>query len=140
MSPSRGGDARARDAETRRARVDGDVGAHRGVVGRSGARVGDCEPDGGADARPPTRVLDGSMGHELKARGLSESFATAMLANAQQPELVTSIHAEYVAAGCDVLTTNSFLLTPAALAKYGGGELAPLLHASCECARAATVA
>lgn len=50
MSPSRGGDARARDAETRRARVDGDVGAHRGVVGRSGARVGDCEPDGGADA------------------------------------------------------------------------------------------
>ena len=51
MSPSRGGDARARDAETRRARVDGDVGAHRGVVGRSGARVGDCEPDGGADAR-----------------------------------------------------------------------------------------
>jgi hypothetical protein len=54
MSASRGGDARGRDAETRRAAVDGDVGAHRGVVGRSGARVGDCGP-GGAARRAKTR-------------------------------------------------------------------------------------
>lgn len=89
-------------------------------------------------------LLDGSTGHELKERlgvlrTAEDSFATAMWANVKQPELVTAVHSDYVAAGCDVLTTNSFTLTPAALAGAGEAEggLATLLHAACRCASAA---
>ena len=39
-------------------------------------------------------VLDGAMGHTLKERGLSDSFAEAALANLRQPGLVTSVHRE----------------------------------------------
>ena len=84
-------------------------------------------------------LLDGSMGHEFKRRAVTSSFASAMLANAEQPELVTAVHAEYVAAGCDVLTTNTFTLTPHALdATQHSSELPRLLHAACDCAIAAT--
>ena len=83
-------------------------------------------------------LLDGSTGHELKARGVLASFEGAMLANLRQPDVVTAIHAEYVDAGCDIVTTNTFTLTPDELARQGrGAELAPLLHAACGCARAA---
>lgn len=94
------------------------------------------------DATPedsPLLLLDGSIGHELKARGLSDSFQEAMFANYRQPDLVTSIHAEYVRCGCNVLTTNTFVLTPSELSKAGvaTAELPSLLFAACDCARAA---
>ena len=62
-------------------------------------------------------LLDGSTGHELKARGVLASFEGAMLANLRQPDVVTAIHAEYVDAGCDIVTTNTFTLTPDELAR-----------------------
>lgn len=94
-------------------------------------------------------LLDGSTGHELKKRlGVlqtsDDSFATAMYANVKQPELVTAVHSDYIAAGCDVLTTNSFTLTPTALAEVnrqrGEDTLPMLLHAACQCATAAASA
>lgn len=107
-------------------------------------------PDAGAemfqpqlDDAPPTLLLDGSTGHELKERlgvlqTAEDSFSTAMFANIQQPELVTGIHAEYVEAGCNVLTTNSFTATPMALASADGDDRLPaLLHAACRCAASA---
>ena len=84
---------------------------------------------------PDVQLLDGSMGHELKERGLTESFTTAMFANVTHPDLVASVHEEYVAAGCTILTTNTFVLTPNELAKVGrAAELPSLLHAACACA------
>ena len=95
--------------------------------------------NGGGPA--PLVLLDGSTGHELKERLGVSSFATAMFANVKQPELVTSVHADYVEAGCDVLTTNSFTLTPVALAEMtrttGEDALPALLHAAASCATAA---
>ena len=89
-------------------------------------------------SRDDVILLDGSMGHELKARGLTESFSTAMLANITHADLVTSIHAEYCAAGCTVLTTNTFTLTPHEMEKAGRlAEMPSLLHAACDCARRA---
>ena len=85
-------------------------------------------------------ILDGSTGHELKERlgvlnTAEDSFAAAMMANVKHPELVTAVHADYVASGCDVLTTNTFTLTPSALEDAGrAGELPTLLHAACTCA------
>lgn len=100
----------------------------------------DCQRSSYRMARPPLRILDGSTGHELKERlgvlgTAADSFSTAMYANTQHPDLVTSVHADYVAAGCDVLTTNSFTLTPAVLT--AAHELPALLHAACRCAGAA---
>lgn len=87
---------------------------------------------------PHVLLLDGSMGHELKERGVAD-FQAAMFANARQPDLVTSIHEEYVRCGCNVLTTNTFVLTPSELARAGcaSSEMRALLQAACECARRA---
>lgn len=54
-------------------------------------------------------ILDGGMGQELIRRGAPRSAelwsAWAML---EDPALVAGIHADYLAAGCDVLTTNTY--------------------------------
>ena len=48
----------------------------------------------GIGEHAPLTILDGAMGHTLKQRGLSDSFAEAAFANVRQPELVTSVHRE----------------------------------------------
>lgn len=52
-------------------------------------------------------LLDGAMGTELFARGL-ESGGAPELWNVDHPDRVTAVHAEYIAAGSDVVLTNSF--------------------------------
>lgn len=81
---------------------------------------------GGSDG---VLLLDGGFGHELKERGVSGSEATSTstflagaLANQNDPSAVVGLHREYIRAGCDVLTTNSFVLTPHHLAKAGLGR------------------
>jgi len=52
-------------------------------------------------------LIDGAMGTELFARGL-ESGGAPELWNVEHPDRVTAVHAEYVAAGSDIILTNSF--------------------------------
>ena len=56
-----------------------------------------------------TTLLDGGMGQELIRRGSPRSAefwsAWAMI---EDPDLVRGVHSDYVTAGCDVLTTNSY--------------------------------
>ncbi len=70
-------------------------------------------------------ILDGGMGQELIRRGAPRSgelwSAWAMLEN---PELVSGVHADYVAAGCDVLTTNTYATFADRLVEHGLGERA----------------
>lgn len=60
-------------------------------------------------------ILDGGMGHELKLRGVSDgSFLAGVMANENNCDtnnnnVVESIHKDYLAVGCDVITTNSFV-------------------------------
>lgn len=50
------------------------------------------------------------MGHELKLRGVSDgTFVAGLLANENNCSIVESIHEDYLDAGCDVITTNSFV-------------------------------
>ena len=51
-------------------------------------------------------VLDGAMGSELIARGISA--AAIARANCDHPDVVQSVHAAYVSAGAEALTTNTF--------------------------------
>jgi S-methylmethionine-dependent homocysteine/selenocysteine methylase len=62
------------------------------------------------DVRRPGRplLLDGGLGRELRFRGVALSdtiwSATGLLA---PPDAVRQIHADYIAAGADVITTNT---------------------------------
>ena len=57
-------------------------------------------------------LLDGAMGTELQRRGTDTGLplwsANALMAN---PGLVRQIHADYIAAGADIITTNTFRTT-----------------------------
>jgi S-methylmethionine-dependent homocysteine/selenocysteine methylase len=65
-------------------------------------------------------ILDGAMGTELARRGANTSLplwsANALL---DDPGLVRAIHAEYVAAGADMLTANTFRTTTRTLRLAG---------------------
>ncbi len=63
-------------------------------------------------------VLDGAMGSVLYERGvfLNVSYEGLVL---EEPELVRSVHREYVEAGADILETNTFGANPVKLSAYG---------------------
>ena len=52
-------------------------------------------------------LCDGAMGTMLYARGVSLDACFDVL-NLNNPRLVQAIHAEYVAAGADLIETNTF--------------------------------
>ncbi|MEL6892417.1 MAG: betaine--homocysteine S-methyltransferase [Actinomycetota bacterium] len=52
-------------------------------------------------------LIDGAMGTELFARGLSSGGAPELW-NVDHPDRVAAVHADYIAAGSDVVLTNSF--------------------------------
>ena len=61
-------------------------------------------------------TLDGAMGTQLMSRGKSGCFE---LLNVEQPELVASIHREYIEAGADIITTNTTCADALCLSEYG---------------------
>jgi S-methylmethionine-dependent homocysteine/selenocysteine methylase len=69
------------------------------------------------------KVLDGGMGAELIARGIMPASglwsARALL---DSPEAVMEVHRDYIKAGAEVITTNSYSTIPSYLAKAGMSE------------------
>ncbi|HAM34361.1 MAG TPA: methionine synthase [Elusimicrobia bacterium] len=74
-------------------------------------------------------VLDGSMGSQLQAAGLNasdfgdpqrEGCYDALVLT--RPDVVASVHERYLAAGADIIETNSFGATRHVLAEYGLGD------------------
>jgi methionine synthase / methylenetetrahydrofolate reductase (NADH) len=66
-------------------------------------------------------VFDGAMGTLLYSRGVFVNVCYDEL-NLSRPELVRGIHAEYVAAGAEVIETNTFGANPMKLSSYGLDE------------------
>src|SRR6266702_6343269 len=78
-------------------------------------------------------IFDGSMGVMLQHKGLSDAeFRGERFRNhpkplrnnsdvlcLTQPELVTQVHREYLEAGADIITTNTFTATRVSQADYG---------------------
>ena len=62
-------------------------------------------------ARKQTVILDGAIGTEILRRNVT--WADHQLAN--RPEVVRGIHEDYIRAGADVISTNSFQLCRRAL-------------------------
>ena len=71
-------------------------------------------------------LLDGGMGFELQLRGVkvpshTESIWSA-LALVEDPDAVVDVHAAYIEAGADILTTTTYAVTPPILAREGMGH------------------
>lgn len=68
----------------------------------------------------PVLLLDGAMGTELFRRGVNTRLpiwsAEALIEN---PEMVRDIHIDYIRAGAEIITTNTFRTTARALGKKG---------------------
>ncbi len=75
--------------------------------------------------------IDGAMGTMLHRRGLEPGQPSEMW-NISHPDAVTDIHLQYLAAGCDIITANTF---GANGIRYDDPE--PLLRAGMACARKA---
>ena len=78
-------------------------------------------------------LFDGAMGTQLQARGLAAGELPELLC-LTHPETVTDVHAAYVAAGADVVTTNTFGANAAKLGDAGTVE--EVFAAAVSCARA----
>ena len=81
-------------------------------------------------------LFDGAMGTELYARGvfINQCYDELSL---RAPELVRAVHRAYVAAGADVIETNTFGANRAKLAQYGlEGQVREINVAAARIARA----
>lgn len=80
-------------------------------------------------------VQDGAMGTILQARNLVVPGQEPDLLTLSNPAAVTAIHADYVAAGAEMLTTNTFCANRRKLA--GEASVQEVFSAAIQCARAA---
>ena len=74
-------------------------------------------------------ILDGGMGQELLARSATRAtglWSARILLD--DPDLVRAVHADYLAAGADVITTNSYVLHRDRLAPFGVEDRFERLH------------
>jgi S-methylmethionine-dependent homocysteine/selenocysteine methylase len=68
-------------------------------------------------------ILDGAMGTELERRGVPmDKAAWCGLANLTAIDQVRAIHDENIAAGADVITTNTFMSGPGPMDRAGAGD------------------
>ena len=91
-----------------------------------------------AAAKERVLILDGSWGVMIQKRGLAEEdyrgerfadWASDLRGNNDllsltRPDIIRSIHADYLAAGADIVETNTFSSTTIAMADYGMEEFA----------------
>jgi S-methylmethionine-dependent homocysteine/selenocysteine methylase len=74
-------------------------------------------------------ILDGGMGQELLARSAKQAtglWSAQILLD--DPDLLRAVHADYLAAGADVITTNSYILHRDRLASFGVEDRFEQLH------------
>lgn len=86
-----------------------------------------------------TVLCDGAMGTMLYARGVFINRCYDEL-NISQPELIRSIHEEYLQAGAEMIETNTFGANAIRLARYGlADKVSEINHAGVSLARKAAL-
>jgi homocysteine S-methyltransferase len=82
-------------------------------------------------------LFDGAMGSLLYERGVLHTRSYDEL-NLSQPELIRTVHADYVAAGAELIETNTFGANRMALARHGlVDQVTAINRAAVELARSA---
>ena len=67
-----------------------------------------------------TIILDGAIGAELEKKGAKmHKDLWCGTCSVESPDLVKKVHEEYILAGADVITTNTYATTPIAMKQYG---------------------
>ena len=67
-----------------------------------------------------TIILDGGLGAELEKNGAKmDEKMWCGKCSVDHPELVRKIHEDYINAGADVITTNTYSTTPISMRQYG---------------------
>jgi S-methylmethionine-dependent homocysteine/selenocysteine methylase len=81
-------------------------------------------------------ILDGSMGRSLREQGVVfDEWLWSTTALRTRPDMVRELHADFIRAGADVVTTNTYGITPMRLDAAGiGDELDALVGNACELA------
>ena len=65
-------------------------------------------------------ILDGAMGSELEKKGAQmDKNLWCGTCSVEFPELVKDVHQDYIEAGSDVITTNTYACTPISMKNYG---------------------
>ena len=65
-------------------------------------------------------ILDGAIGAELEKKGAKmHKDLWCGTCSVESPDLVKKVHEEYILAGADMITTNTYATTPIAMKQYG---------------------
>jgi S-methylmethionine-dependent homocysteine/selenocysteine methylase len=65
-------------------------------------------------------ILDGAIGAELEKKGAKmHKDLWCGTCSVERPDLVKKVHEEYISAGADIITTNTYATTPIAMKQYG---------------------
>ncbi len=80
-------------------------------------------------------IVDGAMGTQLQERGLADAGEIPELLNFSNPDDIVAIHERYVAAGAEVITTNTFGANACKL--EGRAKVADVYATAAACARKA---
>ncbi|MGV6839301.1 MAG: homocysteine S-methyltransferase family protein [Planktomarina sp.] len=64
-------------------------------------------------------ILDGGLGQELVKRAGQATGLWSLQATLEAPEQISAVHTDYLKAGADVVTTNTYSLLPDRLKAYG---------------------
>ena len=70
-------------------------------------------------------ILDGAMGTMIQKFGVAEADNNSERLNLTRPDAIKKIHKEYIAAGADLIETNTFSANAISQAEYGCSDLAP---------------
>jgi S-methylmethionine-dependent homocysteine/selenocysteine methylase len=67
-----------------------------------------------------TIILDGAIGAELEKKGAKmHKDLWCGTCSIESPDLVKKVHEEYILAGADIITTNTYATTPIGMKQYG---------------------
>jgi len=96
----------------------------------------DYNPFKAARIKGKPLILDGAMGSYLQQKGLAADNALwTSMANQTDPQAINQLHREYVEAGADIITTNTFRTNPLALISAGLEYNEKLIKEAVELAR-----
>ena len=77
-------------------------------------------------------LLDGAIGSYLQQKGFeTDDIIWTTKINQSNPEAVIKMHKDYIGAGADIITTNTFRTNPLSLSKSGISDVSSYVCTSC---------